>query len=257
MKKNVFYRVAVFALLLFACVGCRPTSPDECLQKGVIAIKSGNYSKALKLAEIGLKLAPKDSDMFVLKALACEGLGEEPMAVDAALSAVNASGDNMTARYTLGRLYAKDIRRDGKTMQILVGILNKLPNDRNTLVLLSNVLVRSQVYSRFAGRYLDQLAVKPEFSRSSALQNQYGVMFCRQRRYAAARRCFENALQLVGDNPVIFLNLARLHDYYFADSKGPAKTYYRQFIERAGKNSAYTSLVSASQNRLMQLETYF
>jgi tetratricopeptide (TPR) repeat protein len=253
MKKNIcrFIIAAVSVFLFLVSVpGCSPSTPEDCLRQGVIRLKEGKVSAARKLAVRAEKLAPENHSVLIFKALVCEQAGEYDLALDAAGKAVKLNPKSFTAHYTLGRLYSLDPGRSADALRELQYAYRLNPGDQDTLVLLSNITVA--VNAGYAKIYLDLLQKDAAFTDKAAIHNQRGIFYCRQRKFASAKKEFEAASKLDSSNPLYLLNLARFFDF-FTTGSSVAESFYRQFIQACGNDPEFTADCEAVKARLEYL----
>ncbi len=253
MKKRnlIFCGAACSALLLFAA-GCGPSTAEECLKNGADRGVNGDWKGALKMADRAAELSPDNVSALVLRAVACDALGERDRALDAARQAAVRNPESFAAQYTLGRLYAADPARYTDALPALTRAASLRGfKDRGTLVMLANTLVAQR--SPSAMSWLNTLVrVAPELESEAAYHNLLGIAQAHARRPDAARQAFTRAYQQDRNNPTIVYNIGTFFDRYASNPRAAA-SFYRKFLELAGEDAAFAARKSEVTARLARI----
>lgn len=251
-KKEWTFFVAVCAGLLLGGAGCGPSTAEECLNTGAARGAKGNWKGALKMADRAATLSPDNVSALVLRAIACEALGDRDRALDAARQAAVRNPESFTAQYTLGRLYAADPSRYTDALPALTRAASLRGfQERNTLIMLANTLVAQ--HSPSALRWLDALVrVAPELKSEASYHNLLGIAQAHAGRSNAARESFTRAYRLDRNNPAIVCNIGVFFDRYASNPRA-ASSFYRKFLELAGENALFAARKSKVKARLSQM----
>ena len=255
MKTRLAYGLSVAAgaaAMMLTVTGCGPSTAEGCLKAGAECGAAGEWKKTLKLANRAEKLEPDNVSALVLRAVACDALGERDPALDAARQAAARNPENFAAQYTLGRLYAQEPARYADALQALTraASLSKF-QDRNTLILLADTLVAQR--SPSAVSWLDVLRrTDPALESDAAFCNLLGIAQARAKRPDAAKEAFTKAYRLDRGNPMIVYNIGTFFDRYASNPRAAAQ-FYRAFLGLAGEKPELAALKGDVNGRLARM----
>lgn len=247
-----FLSVAAGAAVMLTVAGCGPSTAEDCLKVGAERGANGDWKQTLKLANRAEGLEPGNVSALILRAVACEALGERDPALDAARQAAARNPENFAAQYTLGRLYAQEPARYADALQALTraATLSSF-KDRNTLVLLANTLVAQR--SPSAVSWLEVLRhTDPGLESEAAFHNLLGIAQARAKHPDAAKQEFTKAYQLDRSNPMVVYNIGTFFDRYASNPRAAAQ-FYRAFLGLAGENPQYAALKGDVSGRLARM----
>ncbi len=241
--------------LLLLCVGaaflcgCAPSTVDDCLNAGAEHAARKEWKDTLKLAERAIKLDSGSVSAHVMRAIACERLGETDKALDSARKAAALNPESFPAQYTLGRLYAANPARLTDALPPLIKASKlKKDQDKDTLILLANAMVTLR--SPLALRWFKLLEKHdPALAATAAFKNLQGIDHVHHRRLDDARAAFAAAYSQDRQNPVIVYNIGYFFDRY-ASNKSAAIQLYRTCIRLAADRPEYAALAAEAQQRL-------
>ncbi|MBR7130470.1 MAG: hypothetical protein IKC82_00565 [Lentisphaeria bacterium] len=250
MKNHFRFYSTLLTAGVILC-GCSDSNTAaEKLNHAVNQARNGNWQLAGKYAQDVALVSEKASAPLILSALAYEKDGEYNKALDLARQAVNASPDDFTALYTLGRLYSHDHQRHSEAFTTLEEALIRKPGDTNTLILLCNLGVIRQEPN--TDKYLNLLKQKPEFATSLELHFLLGMRQAEKRNIEAAKRFMLAALNKCGGmkKPDIIYDIANCFDRCrFPASE--SRKFYNLYVRARGKKDP--AKVIAAKKRLRQL----
>ena len=216
--------------------GCGPSTVGECLEQGAKAAAEADWTRALKLASKGVKIAPNNIDALLLKAVAAQRCHQQEAAFEAASRAASLDPRNFVAQYTLGRVCMDDPKRTPEALRALRLALRLRRGDRDTLVSLCNLAAETNSSNALA--FLKMLEQDPEFANSPVLHNQLGIIYLRRNDYENAKSAFVRAWKLDKNDPEITYNTARFFDRHTASPRVAARLYNDYLRLTAGDRNA-------------------
>ncbi len=240
------------AAVLVLAGGCGD-SADELVRRAHDEAAAGRWDQALAPAEQAVRKAPESVPALIMRALACEQNGKPDPALDSARQAVKLNPESFTAQYTLGRLYAQDPARRQDALTPLYKAAQLKPDDRNTRILLANVLTALNNYDQ-ALPYLQELSRDPQLLASAGMQGIFGNYYFRKRNFRAANQAFTAAYNQSPRDPLTIYNAAVSRDFYYNRDQGrTAQQLYRQFLAIAESQPELAGLCEQVRARLARL----
>ncbi len=251
-----FFALLATVSMLSALTGCgREYSAGDMMAKAVQLINSkSNPEEAAEYAMKAAALEPENPQARIIAAIACEQDGRYEDAVREARQAVILAPDSFAAQYTLGRLYASSRSSSYDALVALGKALKLRPDDRNTLVLLTNVTM--YLSPEKAYEYLAKLGRNSEIRNSRAYQNQLGICRYRRKQFEQAGQAFIQAYRhdrSQGQASLATYNLAYFFDHCKKNGS-MALTLYRSYLNQTpdGRSSGTARKLAAARIRALQ-----
>lgn len=236
------------ALLLL--YGCGKPTVETSLNNAAREAGSGNWQLVVKHCDRALDREPGNASALVFKALACEKLGDNDRALDAASQATKSNPDSFLAFYTLGRLYAKDSTRYSDALAALTRAQKLAPTDKNTLILLTNVYAAVNPAKQLT-YLLFLMKFSPDMVDTAEFYNQLGIAQALNKS-PLAKETLLKAYRKNTNDPVVIFNVATYFDQYEPQTRG-AIQYYREFLRAVEGNKDYDVKRILAENRLKQI----
>ena len=215
-------------VILTGCSGEK--SGNEKMAGIIAAAKNGDWQNAEQTARELSDENPGDIAPTLFLIIAYEKAGELNKAIDLAVQCVRSNPKDFTAQYLLGRLYARDSRREADAFTTLESAFQLRPGDLNTLILLCNLGVKRNEPN--TSIYLQQLVTKTQLDDTELAKAFYlqGLYLYKNGDTSMAFECMDQARNLCSrNNPELLLQIAR-----FVDNDGnrsdDARYIYRHFI---------------------------
>lgn len=244
--------LVVFALLsscLFGLCSCSK-SPEESLSAAVLAAERNQWKDCRKHVEKALSGYPDHIGALLLRAVACEQLGDYEHAIDSAERAVKLNPESFAALYTLGRIYSTSELRRNDAVSPLLRAYNLKPQDTGTLILLCNAM--SDINPRQAPAFLKLLEKKSDPKNQAAICNQFAVAYAKQGQLILAQQMFNRAYAAAPSDLDIMFNAARFYDRY--NSVPPvARKLYLEFRNRASGQPGRAEQLAEADRRIAEL----
>ena len=245
--------LVLFTLLsscLFGLCSCSKT-PEESLSAAVSAAERNQWKSCRKHIEKALAGYPDHIGALLLRAVACEQLGDYEHAIDSAERAVKLNPESFAALYTLGRIYSTSELRRNDAVSPLLRAYNLKPQDTDTLILLCNAM--SEINPRQAPSFLKLLEQKRDFNGKAAICNQFAVAYAKQGQLIPAQQMFNRAYAASPADLDILFNVARFYDRY--NSVPPvARKLYLEFRNRASGQPERAEQLAEAERRISELQ---
>ena len=194
MMRNLLFLAAGIGLPL-CFTGCSGEEDMNAkMAEAAIQAKQGDWKNAGENAAVVAEAKPDEVAPKLLQVLAYEKAGSDDKALDLARQCVEIAPEDFTARYTLGRLAAKNPMRRSEAFAILERALELKSEDRNTLVLLCNL--GTELNHPRVIKYLHQLRQTKEFAASPVLYYHFGCYFIQTKNYVQAEKWLHSAVKM-------------------------------------------------------------
>lgn len=251
---NIFKKLLLIIFVTTCIFGCSNNSNDvnKILTSAVKEFQNSQWQNALNLANQAVNIDKHNVNALLFRSIAAQKCNDNNLAIDSATQALKINPDNFVALYTLGYLYSQDNMRSSEALTLLEKANSIKPNDRNTLILLSNLAIK--LNSSKAMTYLNNLSkVDGALVETAPFANMLGNAYWQINDKKTASTYFVKAYKLEKNNPVLAYNLAIALDFFFKREKS-AIPYYKSFIALTKNNPAYQKLIDDVNQRIQTIK---
>ena len=247
LKKLLIVLTAISLTVIVSSCG---KTPEESLSSAVLSAERGNWKQCRKHAENTLSAYPDHVGALLLRAIACQELGESDHAIDSAERAVKLNPESFASLYTLGRIYYSSALRKNEAVSPLLRAYNLNPKHTGTLILLCNTLIEINPTQALA--FLKLLNSQPDFTDKTRLSNQFAVAYAKAGHLAQAQQMFNRAYNLSPTDPDIIFNAGRFYDKY-SHNRNIALKLYQECVAKSGGDPQYSAISELANARIKNL----
>lgn len=249
-----WHRLLLAVLVPLIAVSCRETNIDDVIRDAVTYAKAGgadNWEEAHRRLHDCIHRGVTDPRVVNLYILSLIRTHQHDEALRLATEFQRDHPDEFVTNYLLGELHLERGELEEATRFLRLALTAR-PEHFDTKIVLASCAGSLNLPE--AGQRYTDLFDLPQFSgerRETALvHNELAVWYVQQGKYLPAMSHFSQAVELSDENPLIYLNMAKLADYHLKKPE-VARKYYLRFLFQS--NDEHPERKQWVQNRLRRI----